>query len=101
MLALVHLCLYDFFLLLPSFHQVTGSVTAGSVNAMPVTLVTTVTAPPRRLRAFLMMDRCAVGAAAVCVVAVSAPSRGHSETPVKNAPPALMPVILRGRLPVR
>lgn len=72
----------------------------GNVNAMLATLVTTATAPLRRRRAFLMMDKCAAGEAAVCVVAVSAPSRAHLETPVRNAPPALMPVVLRGRLPV-
>lgn len=87
------------FSLLP-FSQGTESVTAGNVNAMLVTLVTTVTAPPRHLRAFLMMDGCAAGEAAVRVVAVSALSRVHSEKPVKNAPPALMPVILRGKLSV-
>lgn len=76
------------------------SVTAGNVNATLVTLVTTVTAPPRHLRAFLMMDGCAAGEAAVRVVAVSAPSRVRSEKPVKNVPPALMPVVLRGNLSV-
>lgn len=88
------------FSLLPSFSQVTESVTAGNVNATLVTLVTTVTAPPRRRRAFLTMGGCAAGEAAVRVVAVSAPSRVHSEKPVKNAPPALMPVVLRGKLSV-
>lgn len=88
---------YDFFLL-PSFCQVTESVTAENVNATLVTSGTTVTAPPKRLPAFLMMDRCAAGEAAVCVVAVSAPSQVHSEKPVKNAPPAPMPVVLRGIL---
>lgn len=91
--------IYDFSLL-SSFSQVTASVTAGNVNATLVTLVTTVTAPSRHLRAFLTMDGCAAGEAAVRVVAVSAPSRVHSEKPAKNAPHALMPVVLRGKLSV-
>lgn len=81
-----------------SLPQVTASVTAGNVNATPVTSVTTVTAPPRRLPAFLTTGRCAADGAAVCVVAVSARSRVHSETPVRNARPALMPAVLRGKL---
>lgn len=96
-----HLCFtYMIFSLLSSFSQVTASVTAGNVNATRVTLVTTVTAPSRHLRAFLTMDGCAAGEAAVRVVAVSAPSRAHSEKPVKNAPHAPMPVVLRGKLSV-
>lgn len=70
----------------------------GNVNATLVMSVTTVIAPPRRLRAFLTMDRCAADVAAVCVVAVSARSRVHSETPVRNALPALMPAVLSGKL---
>lgn len=70
----------------------------GSVNAMLATSATTVIVPPRRLPAFQMMDRCAVGEAAAFVAAVSVPSRVHLETPVKNAPPALMPVELKGKV---
>lgn len=70
----------------------------GNVNATLATSVTTVTAPPRRLPAFLTMGGCAAGGAAVCVGAASARSRVHSETPVRNAPPALMPAVLRGKL---
>lgn len=68
----------------------------GSVNATLATSATTVTAPRRRRHAFQMTSRCAMGEATVCAVAVSVLSQGPLETPVKNAPPALMPVVLKG-----
>lgn len=77
------------------------NATAGSVNATLVTLATTVTAPQRRRPAFPMMGRCAAGEAAACAAAVSARSQGPSETRVKNAPPAPMPVALKGSVYVR
>lgn len=78
--------------------QVMESVTVGSVNAMLVTLATTATARRKHRAAFQMMGRCAVAEEAVCAAAVSALSQEPSEIPVKNAPPALMPVAQRGRL---
>lgn len=75
-----------------------ASVTVGNVNATLATSVTTATAPPTRLCAFLTMGRCAADGAAVCVVAVSARSQVPSETPVRNALPALTPAVLRGKL---
>lgn len=68
----------------------------GSVNATLVTSETTVTAPLRRRPAFQTMGRCAAGEATVCAAAVSAPSQEPLEIPVKSAPPALMPVALKG-----
>lgn len=73
------------------------SVTVGSANVTPVTSATTVTAPQRRRPVFLMTGRCAAGGATVCVAAVSVQSQGPLEIPVKNVPPALMPVALRGK----
>lgn len=70
----------------------------GSVNATPVTLATTVTAPRRRCPASQMTGRCAAGEETVCAAAVSAPSRGPSEIPAKNAPPAPTPVALKGKV---
>lgn len=70
----------------------------GSVNATLVTSATTATAPQRRRPAFQMTGRCAAGGATACAAAVSAQSRGPLETPVKNAPPAPMPVALKGEV---
>lgn len=67
-----------------------------SVNAMQAISATAVTAPQRHRCAFQMMSRSAAGEATVCVVAVCVLSQGPLETPVKNAPPALMPVVLKG-----
>lgn len=69
----------------------------GSVNATLGTSVTTVTAPRRRRPVFQMMGRCAAVEATVCVAAVNVQSQVPSETPVKNAAPALMHVELRGK----
>lgn len=74
------------------------NVTAASVNATLVTLATTVTVPRRRRPASQMMDRCAAGEVTACAAAVSALSRGPLEIPVKNAPPAPMPVALKGKV---
>lgn len=68
----------------------------GSVSATPATSGTTATAPRRRPPASPATDRCAAGGAAVCAAAVSAPSRGLLETPVRNAPPAPTPAALKG-----
>lgn len=70
----------------------------GSVNATLVTLATTVTALQRRRPAFQTTGRCAADEAAVCAAAVSVLSRGLLEIPVKNAPPAPMPVVLKGKV---
>lgn len=81
-----------------SLAQVMANVTVGSVNATVVTSATTVTAPQRRRRAFQRTGRCAAGEATVCAAAASVLSQGPLETPVKNAPPALMPVVLKGEV---
>lgn len=74
------------------------TATVGSVNVTPVTSATTVTAPWRRRPAFQMTGRCAADEATVCVAAAIAQSRGPLERRVKNAPPALTPVALKGKL---
>ncbi len=70
----------------------------GSVNATPVTSETTATAPQRRRPAFQTTGRCAAAEAAACVAAVSALSPEPSAIPVKNAPPAPMPVAPKGKV---
>lgn len=89
------------FLLCSSLAQVMGSATVESVSAMPATLATTATAQRRRPPASQTMGRYAAGGAAVCVAAVNVRSPEPSEIPVKNAPPAPMPVALRGTVPCR
>lgn len=84
------------FVCLFALDQVTANVTAGSVSATLATSATTVTAPRRRRPASRRMDRCAADGEAASAAAVSALSPGHSETPVRNVPPALMPAERKG-----
>lgn len=77
--------------------QVMENATVGSANAMPVSLVTTVTAPQRRHPASQMMGRCAEGEETACAAAVCAQSRERLEIPVRNAQPAPMPAVPKGR----
>lgn len=76
--------------------QVMENVTVVSANAMLGILETTATAPQKCPSASLRMGRCAVDEEAVFVAAVSAQSQELLEIPVKNVPPALMPVALKG-----
>lgn len=85
-------------ILFSSLAKTMESVTVECVNAMQATLATTVTAPQRQHPAFQKTGRCAAGEAAARVAAVNVPSQGPLETPVKNALPALMPVVLKGKV---
>lgn len=85
-------------ILFSSLAKAMENVTVEYANAMQATLATTVTAPQKQHPAFQKTGRCAAGEAAAHAAVVNVLSQGRLETLVKNALPALMPVVLKGKV---